>query len=79
MSIMSPRCRTKAHLCLPDSRPDATAYFVVETSRIKTDASSFADDFFSEHSSSGVAIAPAHQVAISIRPMVPRVSKSAHA
>ena len=76
---LSPRFRTKIHLCQPESQPDATGFSVAEPDAIKANPSSFADDFVAEHSSSGTSVAPADPVTGSIRPQAPTVPKSAQA
>jgi hypothetical protein len=76
---LSPRFRTKIHLCEPESQPDATGYSVVEPNASKANASSFAEDFFAEHSSSGLVVAAADPVTGSIRLQAPTVSRSAQA
>jgi hypothetical protein len=76
---LSPQFRTKIHLCQPESQPDATGYSVAEANAIETHASSFAEDFVAEHSSSGVAVAPPSPVTGSVGPPVTNVSKSAQA
>ena len=76
---LSPRYRTKIHLCQPESQPDATGFSVAEPDAIKANPSSFAEDFVAEHSSSGAAVAPADPVPGSIRPQAPTASKSAQA
>ena len=76
---LSPRFRTKIHLCQPESQPDATGFSVAEPDAIKADPSGFAEDFVAEHSSSGVALAPADPLTGSIRPQAPAVSKSVQA
>ena len=55
---LSPRYRTKIHLCQPVSQPDATGYSVGEPDIIKANPSNFAADFVAEHSSPGVAATP---------------------
>jgi hypothetical protein len=65
---LSARSRTKVPPCPPIRQPNAPDSRVVEAVAAKADAMSFAEDFFAEHSFSGVAIAPAHQVGDSIRP-----------
>jgi len=76
---LSPRFRTKIHLCDPASQPDATGYSVAEPDAIKTDPSTFAQDFVAEHSLSGAAAAPGDHLPGSFRPEAPAVSKSARA
>ncbi|MGA2571049.1 MAG: hypothetical protein ABSF23_11070 [Terracidiphilus sp.] len=70
---LSPRFRTKIHLC----QPDATGFSVAEPDAIKANPASFAGDFVAEHSSSGVAVAPTDPATGSIRPQTPTASKSA--
>jgi len=76
---LSPRFRTKIHLCEPVSQPDATGYSVPEPDVIKATPSTFAQDFVAEHSLSGAAAAPADPVTGSIRFHVPTAPKSARA
>ena len=73
---LSPRYRTKIHLCQPVSQPDATGYSVAELGTIEANPLGFADDFIAEHSSSGLAFAPTDPVTGSIRPQAPAASKS---
>jgi hypothetical protein len=76
---LSPRYRTKIHLCRPASQPDATGYSVAEPDAIKANPSDFAEDFVVEHSSSATSPAPADLVTGSIRPRASTGSKSAKA
>jgi hypothetical protein len=76
---LSPRFRTKIHLCDPVSPPDATGHSVPEADAIQANSSNFAQDFVAEHSSSGAAVAPPDPVAGSIRLHVATASKSAKA
>lgn len=76
---LSPRFRTKIHLCDPVSQPDATGYSVPEPDPIKATPSAFTQDFVAEHSLSGAAVAPADPVSGSSRLHVPTASKSARA
>jgi hypothetical protein len=54
---LSPRFRTKIHLCDPVSEPDATGFSAPEAEAIQTNPLSFSEDFVGEHSSSGTALA----------------------
>ncbi len=76
---LSPRFRTKIHLCQPESQPDATGFSVVESDTINATASSFTEDFVAEHSVPGAAAAPGGHLPGSFRPETPQVSKSARA
>jgi hypothetical protein len=76
---LSPRFRTKIHLCDPVSPPDATGNSVPEPDAIQANSSSFAQDFVAEHSSSGAAVAPGDHLPGSFRPEAPAVPKSAQA
>jgi hypothetical protein len=76
---LSPRLRTKIHLCVPVSQPDATGCSVAEKDAIAASPSNFAQDFVAEHSSSGVAVAPPTPVTGSVGPPAAKVSKSARA
>jgi hypothetical protein len=73
---MHPPFLTKIHLCEPVSQPDATGYSVVEPDTIKANPSGFAEDFFTEHSSSSLAVAPTDPVTGSIRPQARAACKS---
>jgi len=70
--------RTKIHLCVPESQPDATGFSGAESDTDKADVAGFAADFVVEHSSPG-ATAPTDHLPGSFRPEVPKVSKSAKA
>jgi hypothetical protein len=74
---LSPRYRTKIHLCRPLSQPDATGYSVAEPDAIKTNPSDFTTDFVAEHSSSATSPVPVDLVTGSIRPRASTGSKSA--
>jgi hypothetical protein len=76
---LSPRFRTKIHLCDPVSQPDTTGYSVPEADAIKANPSTFAQDFVTEHSNSVAAVASADPVTGSIRLHVPTASKNAQA
>lgn len=76
---LSPRFRTKIHLCQPGSQPDATGYSVAEPDAIETNPSNFSEDFVAEHSSSGAAVAAADRVTGSSGPQTSTTPKSAHA
>jgi hypothetical protein len=76
---LSPRFRTKIHLCDPVSQPDATGFSVPELDAIQATPPTFAQDFVAEHSLSGAAIAPADPVTGSIRLHVHTASKSTQA
>ena len=78
-NYLSPRLRTKIHLCDPVSRPDSTGCSAPGPDAIKADPSAFAQDFVAEHSLSGIAAAPINAVADSIRLHVPAASKSTQA
>ena len=73
---LSPRYRTKIHLCEPESQPDATGFSVAEPDAIQANPSNFAEDFVAEHSSSGAALAPGNPLIGSIGPQAPATSKS---
>ncbi len=76
---LSPRFRTKIHLCDPVSEPDATRYSVPEPAAIKGDPLTFAQDFVAEHSSPGETAVPGDHLPGSFRPEAPAASKSARA
>ena len=76
---LSPRFRTKIHLCDPVSQPDATGYSVPEPDAIEADPSTFAQDFMAEHSISVAGVAPVDAVTGSIQIHVAPASKSARA
>jgi len=76
---LSPRFRTKIHLCEPESQPDATGCSVAEPNAIKANASSFTEDFVAEHSSSRVAVVPIDSEAGSSSQQAPTISKSVQA
>jgi len=76
---LSPRFRTKLHLCEPVSQPDATGYSVPEPDAIKATPSTFAQDFVAEHSSPRVTAASGDHLPGSFRPEAPAVWKSARA
>lgn len=70
--------RTKIHLCVPESQPDATGFSEAETDTNKANLSSFTADYFAEHSAPGVAASTDHWPG-SFRADAPKVSKSAQA
>jgi len=72
---LSPRFRTKIHLCQPESAPDATGCSVAEPDEIQTSPLSFNEDFVREHSFSGSALAQRKPVVGSIVPLAPASSK----
>ena len=74
---LSPRFRTKIHLNLPESQPDATGFSGAEPNAVKANPSNFAEDFVAEHSSLAIPVAAADLLTGSTRPLVPFVSKSA--
>jgi hypothetical protein len=76
---LSPRFRTKIHLCDPASPPDATGHSAPEPGAIQANSSNFAQDFVAEHSAPGAAVAPLDPVTGPIRPHVVMASKSAQA
>ena len=76
---LSPRFRTKIHPWPLLSQPDATGFSVPEPDTISANSSEFAKDYVGEHSSSGVAVAPADPVAGPIRPQASAPSKRARA
>ena len=76
---LSPRFRTKIHLCDPITQPDATGHSVPEADAIQANSSTFAQDFVAEHSSPSVTAAPGDHLPGSFRPEAPAVSKSAQA
>jgi len=76
---LSPRFRTKIHLCDPASQPDATGYSVPEPDAIKGAPLTFVQDFVAEHSSPSITAAPGDHFPGSFRPEAPAVSKSARA
>jgi len=53
---LHPPFLTKTHPGQPESEPDATGFSAAEPETIKTDASDFADDFITEHSSPGTGV-----------------------
>ena len=76
---LSPRFRTKIHLCDPVSQPDATGYSVAEPDAIQANPATFAEDFVAEHSSPSEAASPGDHLPGSFRPEAPAASKSAQA
>jgi hypothetical protein len=76
---LSPGFRTKIHLCNAVSEPDATGHSAAEPGEVQAGSSGFAQDFLTDHSSRGAAIAQAKPVAGSTSPQAPAVSKSARA
>jgi hypothetical protein len=70
--------RTKIHLCVPESQPDATGFSEAESDANKANLSSFTADFVAEHSTAGVAASTDHLPGF-FRAEVPKVSKSAQA
>jgi hypothetical protein len=78
---LSPRFRTKIHLCQPESQPDATGFSAAEPVAINATASSFTEDFVAEHSAPDAAAVPGGHLPGSFRPETeaPKVSKSARA
>ncbi|MFZ0393889.1 MAG: hypothetical protein WCF17_01200 [Terracidiphilus sp.] len=73
---LSPRYRTKIHLCEPESQPDATGFSVGEPDAIQANPLSFAEDFIAEHSPSCAALAPDKPLVGSIGPQAPATSRS---
>lgn len=76
---LSPRFRTKIHLCPPESQPDATGFSVAEPDATEAKLSIFAEDFVAEHSAPGAAAASGGHLPGSFRPETPRAAKSAQA
>jgi hypothetical protein len=76
---LSPRFRTKIHLCEPASQPDATGFSAAEPDAIKASPSTFADDFLAEHSSSAGGVTTAHPVRVARPAQAPPTSKRAEA
>jgi len=76
---LSPRFRTKIHLCEPASQPDATGFSGTEPEATNAEPSIFAKDFVVDHSLSGVAVTPVLPVAVSVRPEAASDSKRAQA
>lgn len=76
---LSPRYRTKIHLCPPVSQPDTTGFSAAESGAVWADSSDFAKDFVAEHSSSGAALAQGSPLISSIGPRAPATSKSVRA
>jgi hypothetical protein len=70
--------RTKIHLCVPESQPDATGFSGAESDTHKANLSGFAVDFVAEHSAPGAATSTDYLPG-SFRAEVPKVSKSAQA
>jgi hypothetical protein len=70
--------RTKIHLCVPESEPDATGFSGDELDIDKANVLGFAADFVAEHSAPGVAATTDHLPG-SFRAEVPKVLKSAKA
>lgn len=73
---LSPRFRTKIHLCEPASQPDATGFSTAEPDAITANPSHFAKDFIAEHSSSGTVLAQDNPLIGSIGPQALAKSKS---
>jgi hypothetical protein len=76
---LSPRFRTKIHLCQPESQPDATGFSAAEPDAINATLSTFTEDFVAEHSAPDAAAAPGGHLPGSFRPETPKVAKSARA
>jgi hypothetical protein len=74
---LSPRFRTKIHLCESVSQPDATGFSSDEPDTTTPQPAEFADDFIGEHSSSGAAGAPSRQAPVAVRLQAPSTTKSA--
>ncbi|MGO8932350.1 MAG: hypothetical protein ACLPLZ_06370 [Terracidiphilus sp.] len=74
---LSPRFRTKIHLCQPESQPDATGFSAAEPDTIASIPSSFTADFVAEHSAPGAAAGG--PLPGSFHPETPQVAKSARA
>lgn len=74
---LSARHRTEIHLYRPVSQPDATGFSLAEPGTIEPVPSGFAEDFVAEHSSSDIALEPAHQSTHPVAPQAPEVSRSA--
>lgn len=74
---LSPRHRTKIHLCEPVS--GAVGLSGAEPDAIKAAPLGFAEDFLGEHSSSGAISAPAGLVTDSSSRQAAAVSKNARA
>jgi hypothetical protein len=67
---------TKIHLVQPESQPDATGFSGSEPEIAKANPQGFSKDFFGDHSSSGVAVAPTQRVIESSRQQASAISKS---
>jgi hypothetical protein len=76
---LSPRFRTKIHLCQPESQPDATGFSAAEPGAIETTPSDFTADFVAEHSAAGATAASGGHLPGSFHPETPKVAKSARA
>jgi hypothetical protein len=76
---LSPRFRTKIHLCAPASQPDATGLSAAEADKTKASPSGFAEDFVAEHSSPSTAGPSALPVAVAIHAQAATNSKRTQA
>lgn len=65
---LSPRFRTKIHLCEPVSQPDATGFSGAEPDAIKENLSTFSKDFIADHSSVAIPVASDDLLPGSTRP-----------
>ncbi len=73
---LSPRFRTKIHLCQPESPPAVAGYSVAEPGAMETGPLSFTEDFIREHSFSGAALVQSNPVICSIGPQAPAAPTS---
>jgi hypothetical protein len=75
---LSPRFRTKIHLCEPVSQPDATGFSSAEPEPTSPQPAEFADDFIGEHSSPAAPGDQSRQVQVAVGLQAPSTTKSAH-
>jgi len=76
---LSPRFRTKIHLCEPESQPDATGFSAAEPDTIEKTSSDFTADFVAEHSAPDAAATNGGHLPGSFHPETAKVAKSARA
>ena len=74
---ISGRLRKAIDMDSPASRPDTTGFSRDEPGARKANLSDFAEDFQTEHSISGTALAPSEPLTGSFGPQAPAASKSA--
>jgi len=73
---LSPRHRTKIHLCEPVDQVAAIDYAVAAPDATTAELSPFANDYSTEHTISGVASTPTANLTSPTLPRAPERSKS---